>query len=203
MKHSQHLKHKKNYTKPLKKKEQLQASQSAKSSSSKLKNVQKKVFGKPSQSNSQKKRNNVLQNIKMPTNADTELDEETVQDILDNVMSDEDDHEVGRGVGKKRKREVTDRDRDDEDRNAKHFEKQYAQMTLTEDRTKKRLVSLLPIKTKAGEVITRTTEVDDIEIDDNQSADEDENVQDIEEEEVDSDDDIVRNETVSSECDFE
>lgn len=193
------MKHKKNYTKPLKKKEQLQASQSSKPQGSKLKNAKKKVFGKPAATKSHKKRRNT-ENIQPVEVKETELDEETVQDILENVASDEDDHDPGRGQAKKRKRVVTDRDGDDEARNAKHFEKEHAQMTFVEERTKKRVVDLLPIKTKAGEVVTRTAEMDYNDEEDVESEEE------VEEEEVeeyaDSDDDIVKNNGVSNSIPF-
>lgn len=198
MKHSQHLKHKKNFTKPLKKKEQLQASQSAKLQSSKTKNAKKKVFGKPSGTTSHKKRKNI-QNDQVAVK-ETELDDETVQDILENVASDEDEdgHDLHRNNVKKRKRNIiTDRDDEDEARNAKHFEKEHAQMTFAEERTKKRIVSLLPIKTKAGEVITRTAEMEDNDFEEDNESEVEEEEEEIEEE-VDSDDDIVKNNAVSN-----
>lgn len=64
---------------------------------------------------------------------------------------------------------------------------------------KTRTVDLLPIKTKKGEIITRSTEIDiemnKIEIDD---ADSDEDGEDDgEEEEIDSDDEIINETSVS------
>lgn len=195
MKRSQHLKHKKNYTKPLKKKEQLQAAQNSKQQSNKAKSGKKRVFGKAAVTHSHKKRKSV-QNVPVPEN-EAEMDDETVQDILENVGMDVDDHDSHRSKVKKRKRIATDHDAVDEARNAKHFEKEYAQMTLAEERTKKRVVSLLPIKTKAGEVVTRTAEMEYKEEEDDQSEEVDDEEEEIEEE-VDSDDDIVKNNAVSN-----
>lgn len=193
------MKHKKNYTKPLKKKEQLQATQSSKQSISKTKNAKKKVFGNPSATSSHKKRKNFQSN--QVAVKETELDEETVQDILENVANDDDEdgHEIHRGNVKKRKRvAATDQDADDEARNAKHFEKEHAQMTFAEEKTKKRIVSLLPIKTKAGEVITRTAEMEDKDYEEDNESDVEEEQEEVIEEEIDSDDDIVKNNAVSN-----
>lgn len=197
MKHSQHLKNKKNYTKPLKKKEQLLASQSSKQQSNKAKSGIKKVFGKPTGTSTHKKRKPAPK-VQAPVEVtETELDDETVQDILQNAAMEDDDHEAPISKAKKRKRLAIDQDADDEARNAKHFEKEYAQMTFAEEKTKKRVVSLLPIKTKAGEVVTRTAEMEykDSEEDDESDAVEDEE-EEIEEE-IDSDDDILKNDAVS------
>lgn len=194
VKHSQHLKHKKNYTKPLKKKEQLQASQSSKLQSSNAKGGKKRVFGKPGGTSSHKKRRTVQSAPVAVT--ETEMDDDTVQDILENVGMDDDDHETPKQKVKKRKRLATDYDAEDEAQNAKHFEKEYAQMTLAEEKTKKRIVSLLPIKTKAGEVVTRTAEMEYKDEEDENQSDEVEDEEEEIEEEVDSDDDIIKDNVV-------
>lgn len=197
MKHSQHLKNKKKYTKPLKKKEQLQASQNAKLQSSNVKGGKKKVFGKPVGTSSHKKKR-TAQKVPAPV-IETEMDDDTVQDILDNVASDDEDPETPRqNVNKKRKRLATDHDAEDEAKNAKHFEKEYAQMTFAEESTKKRVVSLLPIKTKAGEVVTRTAEMEYEDDEEENQSDEMEDEEEEIEEEIDSDDDIIKDNAVVS-----
>lgn len=198
MKHSQHLKNKKKFTKPLKKKEQLQTSQSSKLQSGNVKGGKKRVFGKPTGTHSHKKKK-VAQNVPMAVKIEEpEMDEDTVQDILDNVAMDEDDQDTPKSVKmKKRKRLAIDHDADDEARNAKHFEKEYAQMTFAEESTKKRVVSLLPIKTKAGEVITRTVEMEYKDYEEENDSDEVEDEEEEIEEEIDSDDDILKNDAVS------
>ncbi|KAG4069535.1 hypothetical protein HA402_006901 [Bradysia odoriphaga] len=196
VKHSQHLKNKKNYTKPLKKKEQLQASQSSKLQNTNAKGGKKKVFGKPTGTSSHKKKR-TGQSVPVAVN-ETEMDDDTVQDILENVAMDDDDHETTRLKAKKRKRLAADYDAEDEAKNAKHFEKEYAQMTLAEEKTKKRVVSLLPIKTKAGEVVTRTAEMEYKDREEENQSDEEEDEEDEIEEEVDSDDDIIKDNVAMS-----
>lgn len=205
MKHKQHLKHKKNFTKPLKKKEQLQANQNSKAAAaSSSKGGLKKVFGKPvggSKALHKKRRDASTRSIQ-PAVKETELDDETVRDILENVAEDDDEYDddvdVPRHNVKKRKRAATDHDAEDEAKYAKRFEKEHAQLTLASERTKKRVVSLLPIKTKAGDVVTRTAEMDYKEEDNEHDDEEMEEEQEEEiEEEIDSDDDILKDKTVS------
>ncbi len=178
----------------MKKKEQLQASQNSKSQNAIVKGGKKKVFGKPTGTSSHKKKR-VTQSVQPAVQVqEAEMDDDTVQDILENVAHD--DHETPRNKMKKRKRLATDHDAEDEAKNAKHFEKEYAQMTFAEERTKKRVVSLLPIKTKAGEVVTRTAEMEYKEYEENESDEEEDEEEEIEEE-IDSDDDIVKSSAVS------
>lgn len=131
-------------------------------------------------------------------------EEYNAQDMIDMMDDDErDNYQAAPTAGqanKKRKR-AADVDDVNVDRSAQHFEKQYAEITNTESHSKKRMVSLLPIKTKGGEVVTRQTEVED---------DDDEEVPEPEDElgadddgednaAADSDDDVIRDDAVS-EC---
>lgn len=219
VKRSLHLKNKKNFSKPLKKKEVVAPTKKGSTSDTGLKkgaagpNASNKVFGKPA-SDKHKKRNkrhvkgallpppppvpsaksNKTKKGKHAGDSEEEEEEEyNVQDMIDMI---DDDHvaEFREAKGKKRKR--TEGADDEEDQSAKHFEKEYAQLTNDESQNKKRMVSLLPIKTKGGEVVTRETEVDDdeegLEPEDELEAEDG----DADEEEVDSDDDIVRGDAV-------
>lgn len=205
VKRSQHIKHKKNYARPGKKKETVK--------NNKLTEKQlassKKVFGKPIGQNLVKRKEikpggtqngtehkgksakNFVQSKESKTNGhlaehenqndmDLSLFEEEIGDILE-MIDDEDDELLCRS--KKRKREASEVD--DE---AGQFEEQYAHQHNAEKSKKIRTVDLLPIKTKSGELITRTTQV---EIKEKPKPVDEENEEEEEEEEVDSDDDIV------------
>lgn len=219
VKRSQHVKNKKNYTKPLKKKEQPNAKSGGKDKKSSGQKVggsiaTNKIFGKPTVDKTKRrdKRNEVGKLLPMPPppptqhkkqkdtaaaadddKEDDDDEEYTAQDMLD--MMDEDDRdEYVSGAGNKAKKRKRAEDADDVNRAAHHFEKQYAALTNTESLGKKRMVDLLPIKTKSGDVVTRQTEVDDDdecpEPEDELEPDDDEDV------EPDSDDDIVRDAAV-------
>lgn len=229
------MKNKKNFTKPLKKKEQAAAASKkgaekkagqTKSSGSLATN---KVFGKPAVDKQRRrdKRNQVGKLLPMtpapvkqaPKNgnsgkrkgaeaaesASEDEEEYTTQDMLDMIDSDDD----GQGYAaapllaqqpKKRKRAI-DEDDVDVDRSAQHFEKQYAAITNTEAQGKKRMVSLLPIKTKGGEIQTREHEVSDEEEEDDECPEPEDGDLDAEGEEeaedADSDDDVIKDDAVS------
>lgn len=224
VKRSQHVKNKKSYTKPLKKKEQPNAKTAKDKKSSGQKTggsiATNKVFGKPTAEKAKRrdKRNQVGKLLPLPPapttqhkqhhngdkpgDEDEEEDEEeyTAQDMLDMMDVEERDAYVasGSGVGSKaKKRKRTDEEADDENRAAQHFEKQYAAQTNTESRGKKRIVDLLPIKTKGGDVVTRQTEVEDDEEECPEPEDDLEPDADAEDDEAaDSDDDIIRDDAV-------
>lgn len=171
-----------------------------------------KVFGKPA-SDKHKKRNkqhvkgtllpppppppskNKKSKSKKGGEEEDEEEEYNVQDMIDMI---DDDHVAEfRDMKPKKRKRIAETMEDDEDQSAKHFEKEYAQLTNDESQNKKRMVSLLPIKTKGGEVVTRETEVDDdeegLEPEDELEPEDDDGA----EEDVDSDDDIVRGDAVS------
>lgn len=161
-----------------------------------------KVFGRPAvpklKNRKEKPRFAAPQKRKVvedDPDADEEEDEEetTAQDMME-MLDDEGKAEFSGKPAKGKKRKLIDEEAENEDRSAKHFEKEYAAITQAEDSGKKRTVSLLPIKTKDGEVIKRSHEVDYEEEDDEEEQSDEEE----EEQVVDSDDDVVRNEMVST-----
>lgn len=203
MKRSQHIKHKKNFARPGKKKDTVKSSKTIEKQLA----GSKKVFGKPAgQSKPNKKKEsktdavqngtankgkyakNVTKSEKSTENGHTavdtnEMDEEDIQDLLD-MIEDEDDDLLNRS--KKRKKEQGTEDDDD----AGLFEQEYAHQRNEEKSKRLRTVDLLPIKTKSGELITRTTEVEikkkpKIQTQVDNEADDDD------EEAIDSDDDII------------
>lgn len=78
------------------------------------------------------------------------------------------------------------------------LEQEYAHDVQTKAANKKRTIDLLPIKTKKGEVITRSTEVefDDENIQQNGDGDDDEDDENVEQVEVDSDDEVLNDTNV-------
>lgn len=184
VKRSQHIKHKKNYARPAKK----QSTAAAKNSKSieKQLSTSKKVFGKPI---GQKKSSASLSSSKPLANgragknakhgkqsketattgatkvenghstpqASNEMDEEDIRDLME-MIEDEDDELLQRS--KRRKKDGPDGSAADAD-SAGQFEVEHAQQRVTAEKSRKmRTVDLLPIKTKAGELITRQTEVE-------------------------------------------
>lgn len=197
-KRSQHLKQKKNYTKPLQKK---QLATKASKTSEKSGPASKKIFGRASLDKPRpKKKQRIVQQLPLPAASNgaqaqvaDENDEDNYDDILD-MMDDEDRAAIeGYRNAQKRKRDEND---DEANTNATELEKQYAGEKNAESYLKtKRTVNLLPIKTKMGEIITRTTEVDiedEVEPEDDLGSEVEEN-----EEELDSDDDIINDKTVN------
>lgn len=203
MKRSQHIKHKKNFAKPGKKKD---ATKNNKSIEKQLAGS-KKVFGKPIGQKSAKRKEtkgepiqnghgpkkgkkgkNSAQSEKPVTNGgpvsdENEMDEEDIRDLLD-MIEDEDDELLNRS--KKRKR---DENQVADDDNAGQFEQEYAFERNEEKSKNMRTVDLLPIKTKTGELITRQTEV--AIKGKPKKVNEEDDESEGEEEVVDSDDDIV------------
>lgn len=205
VKRSQHIKHKKNFARPGKKKELTKNNKQTEKQLA----ASKKVFGKPvgqkSEKNKEKKSESLqngsatkkankksknVNNSEKPignghaTENGNEMDEEDIRDLLE-MIEDEDDELLNRS--KKRKRDGTG-DADDADQ----FEEEYAHQRNIEKSKKMRTVDLLPIKTKSGELITRTTEVEfKAKAKKTQDAKESEEEGDEEEEVLDSDDDIV------------
>lgn len=221
VKRSQHIKHKKNFSRPTKKKENQ--TKSLKSSEKAL-STSKRVFGKPTgaKPNKRKEQNSAaVQNGhehkgKSPKNKfskggkpattttngqnepDKELDDEDIQDMLDMIDDDDDDDEdldgQYNGTIKKRKRDAKEVGDEDE---AHQFEQEYAHTRNEEKSKKMRTVDLLPIKTKFGELITRSTEVE-IKKKVKETGDDNDEEGSGEEEVLDSDDDII-NEAPTSE----
>lgn len=212
VKRSHHLKNKKNFTKPLKKKEVATPAKKPSTETGKKGGgvTSHKVFGKPPAEKSNKRNKRIAKGALLPppppppkplskkkqTNhevSDESEEEYNVQDMIDMI---DDDHASDYRPAKVKKRKHAEEE-DDEDQSAKHFEKEYAQLTNSQNQNKKRMVSLLPIKTKGGEVVTRETEVDEdeegLEPEDELEPEDGE----ADEEEVDSDDDVVRGEAVS------
>ncbi|XP_065369233.1 nucleolar complex protein 3 [Calliphora vicina] len=111
----------------------------------------------------QKKKQNKRESLGLPMNLDDDQDED---ELLDNVadMLDGEDLEflqLKRGV-KQRKRKHAGEDEAEHD-DLKHsvgLEKQFAVDTALEEETKKIKVDLLPIKSRDGEIITRSAQVD-------------------------------------------
>lgn len=204
VKRSLHLKNKKNYTKPMKKK---QLATNVPKNSDKNVSTSKKVFGRPSveKPKPKGKKKFVKNQLTVPKAAngptaqanghtdEAEDDEENeYEDMLD--MMEEEDKAVIEGLRKTQKRK---RDENDND-NARAFEKQHAHEARREASKKTRTVDLLPIKTKAGDLITRSTEVeiDDVQPDDELGSEEEDDDEDGEP--IDSDDDIVNDKGVST-----
>lgn len=220
VKRSQHIKNKKNYARPTKKKEnQIKSLKS----SEKALSTSKKVFGKPigQKPNQRKEQNaaaihnghehkgksskNKFSKSGKPTTTsinnghsepDNEFNDEDIQNMLD--MIDDDDEDLDgqyNATTKKRKRETKDVGDEDE---AHQFEQEYAH-TRNEEKSKKlRTVDLLPIKTKFGELITRSTEVQIKEKVKETGDDSNDGESGAEDEVIDSDDDII-NEAPTSE----
>lgn len=168
----------------------------------------KKVFGKPTGEKSAKRKENQkpipIQNgsgkkpkaskhqqsngkpkpKELNGHDESEMNEEDINDLLE-MIEDEDDELLNGHSTKKRKRDGPDDD------DAHQFEQEYAHTRNEEKSIKMRTVDLLPIKTKTGELITRTTEVEIKErlkeMDEDAEGDSDEE----EEEVIDSDDDII------------
>lgn len=194
VKRSQHIKHKKNYARPTKKRDNAAKTQKT---NEKTLSLSKKVFGKSTgQKTGKKKEQQPLQNgkhsksSKMETpkeNGQTEtedMNEEDINDLLD-MIEDEDDELLNGYSAIKRKHEAAVTE--DE---AHQFEQEYAHTRNEEKSKKMRTVDLLPIKTKSGELITRTTKVEFKEKI-KETADDDDSDEEGEEEAVDSDDDVI------------
>lgn len=206
VKRSQHIKHKKNFARPGKKKDGVKSNKTIEKQLA----GSKKVFGKSSgQSKPNKKKesksdavqngtashkgksvNNVAKSEKLTENGHStvdanEMDEEDIQDLLD-MIEDEDDDLLNRS--KKRKKNAEQGIGDDDE--AGLFEQEYAQQRNEEKSKGLRTVDLLPIKTKSGELITRTTEVE-IKRKPKVQDQSDDEADEQDEEVIDSDDDII------------
>lgn len=205
VKRSHHLKNKKNYAKPLKKK---QLATATKTTDKNAQSTSKKIFGRPSveKPKTRNKKKFVKNQMPMPKigngtpangHADAEADENEeeneYEDMLD--MMDEEDKAAIEGLRKSQKRKRDENDNDST--RARVFEKQHAHEARMEASKKTRTVDLLPIKTKAGDLITRTTEVeiDDVQPDEELGSEEED---DDDGEAIDSDDDIVNDRSVSN-----
>lgn len=118
---------------------------------------------------------------------------ESRQDCLD-----EDDLQYLREFKKAKKRKAGEPDEEE----CKQIERDYSKKNAQENSEKKITLSLLPIKSKEGEIITRTTDVDyapkskkaAVEEEDQEEDDEQED-EEVEEVEYDSDEDIVNDTT--------
>ncbi|KAM7360569.1 nucleolar complex protein 3 [Cochliomyia hominivorax] len=156
----------------------------------------------------QKKKQNKRASLGLPLNMDEDQDED---ELLDNVadMLDGEDLEylqLKRGVKqRKRKHAIDDEAEHDDIKHSVGLEKQFAVETALEEETKKIKVDLLPIKSRDGEIITRTAEVDYKpkaklkKIQEEEQPEHEDNQQDVEAEEYeDSDDDVVNDEEESA-----
>lgn len=156
----------------------------------------------------QRKKQNKRESMGLPQMDNEDLDEDELLDNVADMLDGEDLEylEMKRGRQRKRKHALGEEEVDDDVKHAVGLEKQFAQDTALEDATKKITVDLLPFKTRDGEIITRTTEVDykpkpklkkvseEVEEgEDNEAAEEDE-----EAEFEDSDDDVVNDEESSA-----
>ncbi|KAL5279705.1 NOC3L family protein [Megaselia abdita] len=129
--------------------------------------------------------------MSMPKHSDDED-----EDILENVKDclDEEDLQFLQESKKPKKRKAGL----PEEEEVKDMEREYNKNTAIENADKKVTLSLLPIKSKDGEIITRTTDVDytpkakEAKVVEVEEADDDEE---DEEEEYDSDEDIVNDTT--------
>lgn len=189
VKRSQHIKHKKNFARPAKKQasalknsksieKQLASSKKVfgkpigpKKSTLNYKDSQKSSesavngkVGKHTKHNKKSKQvtggvtaKTVEQNGHPTSQAGNEMDEEDIRDLLD-MIEDEDDELLQRS---KRRKKDTAQSTAAVDDSAGQFEVEYAHQRNTAEKSRKmRTVDLLPIKTKAGELITRQTEVE-------------------------------------------
>lgn len=177
-----------------------------KNASEKALAVSKKVFGKPIGQKTKKRdrgqeKKQLYTSTPAPapvpvngTNGETdEMDDDDVQDMLDMLHDDDDDDDEQMDtMPKKRKR-----DEFEEEDETVPLEQEYAHDAQAKAANMKRTIDLLPIKTKKGEVITRSTEVDyEDEIQQNGDEDEEDDDDDAEQEVVDSDDEILNDQNV-------
>ncbi|XP_005184384.1 nucleolar complex protein 3 homolog [Musca domestica] len=110
----------------------------------------------------QRKKQNKRSAMGLPDVDNEEMDDD---ELLDNVadMLDGEDLEylnMKKGRNRKRKHAVGEEADDDDIKHAVGLEKQFAHDTALEDASKKITVDLLPVKTREGEIITRSTQVD-------------------------------------------
>lgn len=157
----------------------------------------------------QKKKQNKRESLGLPVNINAG-DDQDEDELLDNVadMLDGEDLEylyLKRGKLRKRKHAIDDEAEHDDIKHSVGLEKQFAVDTALEEETKKIKVDLLPIKSREGEIITRTAEVDykpkpkvkkGQETEVKEVADREAN--EVEEEYEDSDDDVVNDEEESA-----
>lgn len=158
----------------------------------------------------QKKKQNKRESLGLPLNMDDEDQDE--DELLDNVadMLDGEDLEylqLKRGKQRKRKHAVDDEAEHDDIKHSVGLEKQFAVETALEEETKKIKVDLLPIKSRDGEIITRSAEVDykpkpklkkKQEEEETAEGEEEAGEDDEEAEYEDSDDDVVNDEEESA-----
>lgn len=225
VKRSQHIKHKKNYARPTKK--QASTAKNSKSIEKQLatsKKVFGKAVGlkKPTSSLPLSSQNDPRRSSEPTANGQVgkhtkhgkqskplqaseqnghaaaqnanEMDEEDIRDLME-MIEDEDDELLQRS--KRRKKEAAQSGAGGDD-SAGQFEEEYAHQRNTAEKSRKmRTVDLLPIKTKAGELITRQTEVEIKEkpVEPSQSDADDDGEENDDGEIFDSDDDIVNDET--------
>lgn len=208
MKRSQHVKNKKNFARPTKK--QAKATKSTGTTGITKGNAgNKKVFGKPiglgtAKRNASKGRKDaaktkalavqkVVNHRRAPANGanktategeeDEEDDEHNADDLM-GMLDDEDAENINHVGGAKRQRSA------DDEEDGKHHEDEYTHDQDVKKRSRLQTVDLLPIKTKTGEIITRSAEVEVAEKK-KVTAENDDDDEEMEEEIVDSDDDIV------------
>lgn len=176
VKRAHHLKSKKKVTKPTTK---------VKSAENLLKKGPQYPIKKSKKK--EKPKNSRQRNVAAEESEDDEQIAENIRDIID-----DDDLDYLQEINiKSRKRKY----QEEESNEAQEFEDIYTKQTFKEKSEKKVIVDLLPIKSKAGEIITRTAELDYIP----KKPGEDkvgEDEEDVEEEEVteaeDSDEDILQ-----------
>lgn len=205
VKRSHHVRNKKNFARPTKKKETT-AKPNQKSQS-----TTKKVFGKTIGSGTSKKnatkakrdatkrkvpeiQQNGNHNHKAIVNGahkkdedENDNEEEESHDIDDLMGMIDDDDELHANYGATAKR----RKHEAEDDEGKHHEVEFTKKQDAKKASGMRTIDLLPIKTKAGEIITRSAEVEMVEEEQSDEEADAADDEDGEEEFLDSDDDIV------------
>ncbi|XP_013116892.2 nucleolar complex protein 3 homolog [Stomoxys calcitrans] len=154
----------------------------------------------------QRKKQNKRESLGMPLgDQGDDMDDDELLDNVADMLDGEDLEflEMKRGKYRKRKYAGNEEADDDDLRHAVGLEKRFAEDTALEDATKKIKVDLLPFKSRDGEIITRTTEVDykpkpkvkKVEEEGEDEAQEtDQEEGDSQEEFEDSDDDVVNDE---------
>lgn len=169
----------------------------------------KKIFGKPAKLKYVKKPNksgphkNIL-SVGTNHKLTEDEDNENIQNKLE-MIADEEKYEIEKRKGIKRKHNdggddnedvsddngADDEIDEDNDKFANNFEVEYTDLNFVNDAKKKKLINLLPIKTKDGDIIQRTSEVE-IKDESILQQNDDETEIDENEEEIDSDEDVIK-----------
>ncbi|XP_075146122.1 nucleolar complex protein 3 [Haematobia irritans] len=157
----------------------------------------------------QRKKQNKRESMGMPmTEPGDDVDDDELLDNVADMLDGEDLEylEMKRGKHRKRKYAAAEEGDDEDLRHAMGLEKKFAEDTALEDSTKKITVDLLPFKSRDGEIITRTTQVDykpkpkitKVHKEEDGEEGEEAGGESAEEEFEDSDDDVVNDEDASA-----